>query len=144
MDEEKKKSSILDTLSAALGMKKAEPPAPPKLPELMNTYDRLYVDLNGDLDLTNDPVVSPMDDTPEGLVQRYSSMRQCVVFDEISVALNLGKELGRCPIRLIPRVAVQDTKAGSTRASNSSPPWPERGKSSSAPRTIRPYWLNAT
>ena len=107
-EKAKEKSSILDTLSAALGMKKEEPPAPPKLPELDNTYDRLYFDLNGDLDLTNDPVVIPMKETPEGLVQRYSSIRQCVIFDEISVTMNLGEELGDRPIRLIPRVAVQE------------------------------------
>ena len=34
-------------------------------------YDRLYVDLNGDLDLTNDPVVLPMQTPPAGAVRSY-------------------------------------------------------------------------
>ena len=77
-------------------------------PKLKNTYDRLYIDLNGDLDLTNDPVVVPMKDPPSGAIRRYSSMRQAVVFEEVSVPLDLGPELGGRPVRLVPRLEIQE------------------------------------
>lgn len=107
-EEEKEEWSILDTISEALGLKKENKPTPPELPKLNNTYDRLYVDLNGDLDLTNDEVVTPMKKVPEGLVRRYSSMRQCVVFNEVAVSLNFGEGLGKKPFPLIPRLEVQE------------------------------------
>ncbi len=108
--EPEKEESILDTLGAALGLKTNNKPAAPKLPELKNTYDRLYVDLNGDLDLTNDPPVTPQKTPPGGLVLQYSSIQQCVVFDEISVPVDFGEELGKRPVRLIPRLQVQEYK----------------------------------
>lgn len=107
-EEPEEESSILDTLSSALFGKKAEKPVVEKLPKLNNTYDRLYVDLNGDLDLTNDPVVTPMKKTPTTLVHRYSSLRQAVVFKEISVPLDFGEELGNQPVRLVPRLEIQE------------------------------------
>jgi hypothetical protein len=107
-EEPEEESSILDTISSALFGKKAKKPAVEKLPELKNTYDRLYVDLNGDLDLTNDPVVTPMKKTPDVLVRRYSGLRQAVVFKEISVPLDFGEELGKQPVRLIPRLEIQE------------------------------------
>ena len=109
-EPEKKEESILDTLGAALGLKTNDKPVPPKLPELKNTYDRLYVDLNGDLDLTNDPPVTPQKTPPGELVVRYSSILQCVVFDEISVPADFGEELGKRPVRLIPRLQIQEYK----------------------------------
>ena len=107
-EEPKKEASILDTLGAALGIKKANRPADEQLPKLSNTYDRLYIDLSGDLDLTNDPVVVPMKKPPASLIYRYSSLRQQVVFEEISVPLEFGEDLGRCPVRLVPRLEVQE------------------------------------
>ncbi|NQT14447.1 MAG: hypothetical protein HQ582_16950 [Planctomycetes bacterium] len=106
-EEPEEESSILDKLSSALFGKKAEKPVE-KLPRLNNTYDRLYVDLNGDLDLTNDLVVTPMKKTPTTLVRRYSSLRQVVVFKEISVRLDFGEELGNQPVRLVPRLEIQE------------------------------------
>lgn len=106
--EPEEESSILDTLSSALGIKKPAKPAANELPKLNNTYDRLYFDLNGDLDLTNDSVVTPMKETPPSLVRRYSSLRQAVVFDEITVPVDLGGELGSRPVRLLPRLEIQE------------------------------------
>ena len=107
-EEPEDESSILDRLNSALFGKKAEKPAADELPKLNNTFDRLYLDLNGDLDLTNDPVVMPMEKTPTILVRSYSGLRQAVVFDEISVPLDFGEELGNRPVRLIPRLEVQE------------------------------------
>ena len=107
-EEPEEESSILDTLRSALFGKKAEKPVGEKLPKLNNTYDRLYVDLNGDLDLTNDLVVTPMKKTPTTLVPRYSSLLQAVVFKEISVPLDFGEELGNQPVRLVPRLEIQE------------------------------------
>ena len=81
---------------------------PTNLPKLKNTYDRLHADLNGDLDLTNDPVVAPMQTPPPGAIRGYSSLRQAVVFEEISVPLDFGPELGNRPVRLVPRLEIQE------------------------------------
>ncbi len=107
-EEPEEESSLLDTISSALFGKKAEKPTVEKLPELENTYDRLYVDLNGDLDLTNDPVVTPTKKTLDVLVRRFSGLQQAVVFKEISVPLDFGEGLGNQPVRLVPRLEVQE------------------------------------
>jgi hypothetical protein len=101
-------ASLLGSLRSALFGKKASSPVVDKLPQLNNTYDRLYIDLNGDLDLTNDPAVTPMKKAPATLVGRYSGMRQAVVFKEISVPVDFGDELGDQPVRLIPRLQIQE------------------------------------
>lgn len=106
-EEPEEESSILERLSSVLFGKKAAKLVE-KLPELNNTYDRLYVDLNGDLDLTNDPVVTPMKKTPTLLERRYSSLRQAVVFNDISVPLDFGEELGNQPVRLVPRLEIRE------------------------------------
>jgi hypothetical protein len=99
--------SLLERLGARLFGSGDEPQAA-KLPPLKNTYDRLYVDLNGDLDLTNDPVVVPMQAPPAGSEHRYQGLVQSVVFEECSVPLDFGAELGQRPVRLVPRLSIQE------------------------------------
>ncbi len=100
--------SLMQRLGAALfGSSDENEVDEPLLPQLKNTYDRLYVDLNGDLDLTNDRVVIPMKTPPAGAEQRYVGLVQSVVFDEISVPLDFGPDLGKRPVRLVPRLGIQ-------------------------------------
>ncbi|NQU23192.1 MAG: hypothetical protein HQ567_18085 [Candidatus Nealsonbacteria bacterium] len=64
-------------------------------------FDRLYFDLNGDLDLTNDEPVKPMADPPKGIPTSG------VAFDFLSVEFE-----GVAPLKILPRIRP----SGSTRA----------------------------
>ncbi len=64
-------------------------------------YDRLYFDADGDLDLTNDPVVKPMEDPPSRLASSG-----CVVFDPLKVGFDHGPGLGTRPAQIVPRLRV--------------------------------------
>jgi hypothetical protein len=65
------------------------------------TYDLLYFDCNGDLDLTNDGVVklaekSPLADLPGAMGAGF--------FEELQVMLDFGAGLGQRPVVLLPKV----------------------------------------
>jgi hypothetical protein len=64
-----------------------------------STYDRLYFDANGDLDLTNDPVLKPLKDFPWGAVHTYGDAR--TGFEHLEIKLDLGPDAGICPLRLL-------------------------------------------
>ncbi|MHC4402780.1 MAG: hypothetical protein ACYTG0_24215, partial [Planctomycetota bacterium] len=69
-------------------------------------YDLLYLDLNGDLDLTNDPVLRRMKDPPAryflpGEPHKY---RPVHIFDYLDLTVDCGPELGARPLRLIPKL----------------------------------------
>jgi len=64
-------------------------------------FDRLYFDLNGDLDLTNDEPVKPAEEPPKGIPTSG------VVFDFLNVKFE-----GVAPLKILPRVRP----SGSTRA----------------------------
>lgn len=73
------------------------------------TYDRLYFDLNGDLDLTNDPVLKPLDSPPPAAVIRWPA-KQKVVFGELTVPLDGGPGRGMQSVRLMPRLALRESQ----------------------------------
>ena len=58
--------------------------ARPAVPEVKNKYDVLYIDLNGDRDLTNDSPLRPMKDPPQSLVTMAGN-RSLVVFDYLEI-----------------------------------------------------------
>ncbi|MHC4176566.1 MAG: hypothetical protein ACYSWU_03615 [Planctomycetota bacterium] len=70
-------------------------------------YDLLYFDANGDLDLTNDPVVKPMEDPPAQLASYRG-----VVFDHLKVQVDRGPEQETPPLKVQPLLRL----SGSTRA----------------------------
>ena len=72
-------------------------------------YDRLYIDLDRDLDLTNDPVVKPMKDPPKHVVPSWKS-KQRVIFDCIAVTFDFGPGLGKRPFRAVPRLGISEHK----------------------------------
>jgi hypothetical protein len=82
------------------------PDEPAATMPLKNTFDRLYIDLNGDRDLTNDTVVTPMKQPPASAMPRFSGLLQLVVFSEISMPLDFGPDLGPRPVRLVPRLTI--------------------------------------
>ncbi|HLA83873.1 MAG TPA: hypothetical protein VJL29_03685 [Thermoguttaceae bacterium] len=78
-------------------------------------YDLLFFDADGDLDLTNDPVLRPMKDPPPGAAIPWKS-KQMVPFDYLSVDFIQDPGMGKNPLKMMPRLTVSEyekTKYGS-------------------------------
>lgn len=105
--ESEEKVSLLERLSSALLGTQGKPPEK-EAPEILPiTYDRLYFDLNGDLDLTNDPVVVPMESPPSGAVPNWDA-KQKVVFEYLAVPFEYGAEGGKRPFQIMPRFFLRE------------------------------------
>jgi hypothetical protein len=72
-------------------------------------YYRLHFDANQDLDLTNDPVLERMKEPPPGAAQPSRSQHS-VVFDYLTVAFDHGPGLGMRPVKMMPRLVVDEYK----------------------------------
>ena len=68
-------------------------------------YDRLYMDLNRDLNLRNDPVVKPQQRPPDNASLRNSGIKQQVIFDLLSIDFDFGPA-GTRPVQIMPRLTV--------------------------------------
>ncbi len=78
--------------------KAAKPrPAPPKL----SRYNRLYIDLNRDLDLTNDPVLKPLQDPPWQALPPWKT-KERMVFGCVNIDVDYGPGVGVRPFRILP------------------------------------------
>jgi len=66
-------------------------------------YDRLYVDLDGDKDLSNDAPVSPRKDVPAELLLRYTNIVGQVLFEDVGIPLPFGSD-GLRPLAFTPRL----------------------------------------
>lgn len=71
-------------------------------------YDRLYFDLNRDLDLTNDTPLVPLKSPPDGAILKYSSIKQQVCFDYLKVNFDFGSD-GRRPLEIVPRLTISES-----------------------------------
>jgi hypothetical protein len=72
-------------------------------------YDRLYIDLNRDLDLTNDPVVRPMKNPPWQALPPWE-VKERRAFDYINVDFDYGPRVGVRPFRVLPWLTGSDTQ----------------------------------
>ena len=98
--------SMLDRLAEALtGNKKKKAVSAPVTATV--TYDRLYFDANRDLDLTNDPVLSPLAEISAGALPQWTA-KQKVPFDYLTVRFDAGDDLGVRPCRMLPRLTVSE------------------------------------
>jgi hypothetical protein len=68
-------------------------------------YDRLYFDLNRDLDLRNDTALAPQANPPEAAKQAYSGVKQQVIFEPLLVSFDWGAA-GTHKVQLIPRLTI--------------------------------------
>jgi hypothetical protein len=68
----------------------------------LSRYDRLYFDLNGDLDLSNDSALKPMKDPPRSALPSYSGGGEQMVFDYLSIKFDYGPGIGARPFRILP------------------------------------------
>ena len=68
-------------------------------------YDRLYFDLNRDVDLRNDPVVMSQQHPQDRASLRYSDIKQQVIFDPLNIDFDFGPA-GNRPVQIMPRLLV--------------------------------------
>ncbi|MCP4263941.1 MAG: hypothetical protein GY774_41510 [Planctomycetes bacterium] len=66
-------------------------------------YDRLYFDANHDLDLTNDGVLSPMENPPVQSVRMNQPNSKDVTFEYLEFALDRGPAKLPVPLKVIPQ-----------------------------------------
>ena len=71
-------------------------------------YDRLYFDLNHDLDLTNDTPFVPLKNPPDGAKLSYSSLEREICFKYLNVNFDFGSE-GRRPMEIMPRLMIYNS-----------------------------------
>jgi hypothetical protein len=70
-------------------------------------YDRLYFDANGDLDLTNDPVLTPV--TPQSsAMSRSGQLGRSTIFQPLTISFDFGPEYGERPVQILPRLTESD------------------------------------
>ena len=74
---------------------------PPK-----SRYDRLYFDVDRDLDLTNDAVVSPMKDPPYGLAQLLNGPQATIVFNTVSIPLGEDPKAKGQAVSVLPVIVL--------------------------------------
>ena len=79
----------------------SEPDQPGKEPEL-SRYDRLYFDVNRDLDLASAPVLKPMKDPPWQALPAWPEVRERTVFEWLNVNFDYGPGVGVRPLRIMP------------------------------------------
>ncbi len=72
-------------------------------------YDRFYFDANRDLDLTNDGVLSPMENPPAQLARKNRPNQQEVAFDYLEFDLYRGPGKASAPVKVIPRFRLMST-----------------------------------
>jgi hypothetical protein len=102
---EKTGPSLLDRLAGLFGGGTTQQFDTTSLQE--GSYDRLYFDLNRDLDLTNDPVLKPMKNPSLGAIPRQDA-NQKLIYDYLNVEFDYGPGLGNRPFRILPRLMIQE------------------------------------
>ena len=100
---QQKKSDLLAAIARALvGIEPARSTSGPP-GQVKNTYDLLYFDRNGDLDLTNDGVIKRAENpTFEGAPEQPNTC----YFDELALTFDFGSSAGKRPVLLVPRLQV--------------------------------------
>ena len=83
---------------------KTKKPRPPKL----SRYDRLYINLNRDLDLTNDPVLRPMANPPWQALPPWQT-KERTAFEFMNVNIDYGPGVGVRPFRILPWLTGSDS-----------------------------------
>ena len=96
--------SLVETLTGTAEKGKPAKRAPKPEPKL-SRYDRLYIDLNRDLDLTNDPVHKPMKAPPWKALPSWTPQER-MAFDCIDVPVDYGPGIGIRPFRILPWLTI--------------------------------------
>jgi hypothetical protein len=79
----------------------------------LSKYDRLYIDLNRDLDLTNDPVVVPMKDAPWENLPPWP-VEEKMAFENLNLDFDFGPGVGIKPFRVFPWLSISEKGKSAT------------------------------
>jgi hypothetical protein len=115
-DQKKPQTSLLKSLAEKLtgtAEKGESDKSPPEKENQLSSYDRLYFDRNGDLDLTNDPVLKPMKDPPWQALPPWK-LKERVAFEYLDIDVDYGPGLGVQPFRMLPWFAITENGKYST------------------------------
>jgi hypothetical protein len=105
--ENKEGPSLLESLSEKLLGSSITAGNRPKPHVVLSTYDRLYFDLNNDLDLTNDTVLKPMESPPWSSLSSGGNKEQ-TAFEYLNMDIDYGPDIGKRPYKILPNfVAVE-------------------------------------
>jgi hypothetical protein len=95
--------SLVEKFSGTADKGKPAKRAPPE-PKL-SRYDRLYIDLNRDLDLRNDPVHKPMKAPPWRMLS-FWTVAERMAFDYVDIPVDYGPGIGVRPFRVLPWLTI--------------------------------------
>jgi hypothetical protein len=70
-------------------------------------YDRLYIDLNHDGDLTNDPVLRPMKSPPWDALPTWWGCKEKMAFEYLDLPVDYGPGIGVRPFRVLPWLTLE-------------------------------------
>jgi len=102
-ESKEKKSDLLASIAKALVGSEPARSTPIRPDQVKNTYDLLYFDRNGDLDLTNDGAIKRAEKPAfEGLPEQPNTC----CFDELALTFDFGPAAGKRPVILVPRLQV--------------------------------------
>jgi hypothetical protein len=73
-------------------------------------YDRMYIDINRDGDLTNDPVVRPMKSPPWDALPTYWEAAEKMAFDFLDLDVDYGPGVGVRPFRVLPWLTLDGSR----------------------------------
>jgi hypothetical protein len=99
--------SLVEKFSGTADKEKPAKRAQPQ-PKL-SRYDRLYIDLNRDLDLRNDPVRKPMKDPPWRMLS-FWTVAERMAFDYVDIPVDYGPGIGIRPFRVLPWLTIDTDK----------------------------------
>jgi hypothetical protein len=110
-DQESAASDDESLLSRLLGFlrgeSKREEPSQPSIP-----YDRLYIDFNGDGDLTNDGVIRPATNPPAAYPESWANEPK-QIFERITFAIDHGPASKSQPVSVWPRLHMGQSEGES-------------------------------
>ena len=110
VEEKQSKSSSESSEKAAPRDAKKEGTDEKPLKEApLSSYDRLYFDLNHDLDLTNDPVLKPLKDAPWESLPPWP-VEEKAAFEYLNVDFDYGPGIGVRPFRILPWLLVGEKR----------------------------------
>ena len=105
--EKKPDAPLIKELKGILGVSPDKNANGPLTNTPLSRYDRLYFDINHDLDLTNDPVLKPLANAPWGSLPPWS-VEEKMAFDYLDLPFDYGPGVGMKPFRILPWLSVSE------------------------------------
>jgi hypothetical protein len=105
--EENESPSLLKTIRDSIVGGDSQKGASPLLNVPLSRYDRLYFDINHDLDLTNDPVLKPLANVPWDSLPPWQ-VQEKAAFEYLNVDFDYGPGAGVRPFRVLPWLSIGD------------------------------------